>query len=903
MTPGNDRVDTDGVSGRVRRVGVEEEFHLVDLRTSRLTTRAPELLEVLPDDGPYVEELQRCVIEANSDVHTRLDDLRANLESNRSVLVDAAARLGLGVVAAGSVPLAVPTEMRVTETPRYRRMLADYQLLAREQLICGTQVHVDVADRDEAVGIAARISRHIPVLLALSASSPFWADGSDTGYASARTLVWQRWPTTGPFPDVRTAAQYDAEIDGLIRSGVITDRGMVYFDVRPSTRVNTLELRVCDSCPSVETITLIAGLFRALVVHGARRLDRPVDPIPPTLYRAAIWQAARAGLEGDLIDIAHASPRPAAEVVSDLTRALREELEANGDWDVVTALTRRILLAGSSSARQRRTLRRLGRLSSVVDHLLAETSGPVTEVPTPEDPTGRLLHGYRPPVAAPEAPLLPTPQRHCHDEALTTDLDPRPGYPEILEAAAQLGAVELRKRQYLIEREQSIDGVTFRVSGQSRAQLFPLDVIPRFIGAQDWERVCDGLRQRARALNAFIVDIYGAQQVIGDGVIGAEILDRAPGYRQTGRIPAWQRVRTHICGTDLVSPTPGEFLVLEDNLRVPSGIAYAMSNRALLSEFLPEIPMPPATLPVTGVGAMLRETIAAAAPPDPHPDGIDIMLSSGWQDSAWFEHTMLAEAAGLRLTTPEHISVAVDGSDAGRVFVHHGNTRLPVNTAYVRMDEDMMLSSKGFDGTPLRAGLLDGLAGGRFSIANSLGNGVGDDKAIYHFVPAMIRYYLSEEPLLGQVPTWLCAEREQRDHVLDNLENLVVKPIDGLGGAGITIGPECSDEELARRRVDLTTQPERYIAQEVVALSTHPTFDGNGFYAHHVDLRAFVHLRDSSGGITAHVAPVALTRVAPAGSLIVNSSRGGGGKDTWIQGSETDCAGTDSADPNAGSEE
>ncbi|AZG48327.1 Putative glutamate--cysteine ligase 2 [Gordonia insulae] len=292
----------------VRRVGVEEEFHLVDLRTSRLTTRAPELLEILPTDGPYVEELQRCVIEANSGVHPQLTQLRDNLRSNRSVLVDAAAALGIGVVAAGSVPLAVPTEMRVTETPRYRRMLADYQLLAREQLICGTQVHVDVASRDEAVTIASRITQHLPTLLALSASSPFWADGTDTGYASARTLVWQRWPTTGPFPDVHTAADYDAEIERLISSGVISDRGMVYFDVRPSARVSTLELRVCDSCPSVDTIALIAGLFRALVVREAKHLDEPPRPTSPALYRAAIWQAARSGLEGDLIDVASSTP-------------------------------------------------------------------------------------------------------------------------------------------------------------------------------------------------------------------------------------------------------------------------------------------------------------------------------------------------------------------------------------------------------------------------------------------------------------------------------------------------------------------------------------------------------------------------------------------------------------------
>ncbi len=872
----------------IRRVGVEEEFHLVDLRTSRLTARAPELLEILPPDGPYVEELQRCVIEANSGVFTRLADLRDDLQHNRDLLVEAARRLGMGVVAAGSVPLSVPTEMRVTETPRYRRMLADYQLLAREQLICGTQVHVDVTSRDEAVKIASRLSADIPTLLALSTSSPFWADGSDTGYASARTLVWQRWPTTGPFPDVADARAYDAEIARLILSEVITDPGMVYFDVRPSARVNTLELRVCDSCPSVDTIALIAGLFRAMVLREAARLDTaPVDPPSPTLYRAALWQAARSGLEGDLIDIRSASPRPAPEVVRSLTESLRAELESTGDWETVTELTERTLQAGSSSSRQRRTLRRRGRLAAVVDNLLAETAGTLLPITVPDDPDGTLLLGYprkgAPPDEQPEVAETDTP---AYDEAVGEDGRPRPGYDDILASAAKLSAMELRKRQYIIEREQSIDGVTFRVTGQSRAQLFPLDVVPRFIGAHDWVEIGAGLKQRALALNAFLLDVYGAQECVTDGIVPAEALDRAPGFRSTGRVPAWQRVRTHICGTDLVSTEPGKFVVLEDNLRVPSGVAYAMSNRALMTQFLPEIPMPPNTLPVDGVPAMIGETIAAAAPPDPHPDGINIMLSSGWQDSAWFEHKLLAEGAGLKLAVPEDLSVGdIDGPDAGRIFVHHGTDKTPVNCAYVRMDEDMLLSSNGIEGLPLRQGILAGLERGRFAIANSLGNGVGDDKAIYAYVPAMIGYYLGEEPLIEQVPTWLCAERHQRDHVLENLDQLVVKPIDGLGGSGITIGPECTDEQLAQRRVDLLTQPERYIAQEVVGLSTHPTFDGNGFYAHHVDLRVFVHLRAGGGdSITAHVAPAALTRVAPAGSLIVNSSRGGGGKDTWVQG-------------------
>lgn len=296
-------------------MGVEEEFHLVDLRTRRLTTRAPELLAKLPPD--YVAELQSCVVETNTGVVDNLDALHADLLGHRRVLVGAARELGIGVVAAGAVPLAVPAEMHVTETARYLQMLADYQLLAREQLICGTHVHIGIDDLDTAVAVAHRVSPYLPTLLALSASSPFWADGSDTGYASVRTLVWQRWPTTGLAAPVHSATEYDELVNALVASGVITDVGMVYFDVRPSRHVPTLELRVCDSCPSVDTIVLVAGLFRAMVSCEAEaiRAGTPAAALWPTLGRAALWRAARSGLEGDLVDIGIHASRPAGEVV------------------------------------------------------------------------------------------------------------------------------------------------------------------------------------------------------------------------------------------------------------------------------------------------------------------------------------------------------------------------------------------------------------------------------------------------------------------------------------------------------------------------------------------------------------------------------------------------------------
>ena len=365
----------------LRTIGIEEEFHVVDLTTRRLATRAPELLQVLSDS--YVAELQSCVVETNGSVVSTLSDLRADLTARRRVLVDTAATLGLGVVAAGAVPLSVPTEMRVTQTSRYQQMLADYQLLAREQLICGTQVHIGVEDRDESVLVAGRVAAYVPTLLALSASSPFWSDGSDTGYSSVRTLVWQRWPTTGLAPPAASAAEYDTLISDLVATGVITDAGMAYFDVRPALRTPTLELRVCDSCPCADTIVLIAALFRALVereIEGLRAGLPPVVVAPP-LGRAALWRAARSGMEGHLVDLTHPASRPAAAVISDLVQMLRPQLQAAGDWQTVEELARRALRDGSSAARQRRAMRTRNSLLDVVDHLIAETAdvGPAAQ--------------------------------------------------------------------------------------------------------------------------------------------------------------------------------------------------------------------------------------------------------------------------------------------------------------------------------------------------------------------------------------------------------------------------------------------------------------------------------------------------------------------------------------------
>jgi carboxylate-amine ligase len=353
-------------------VGVEEEFHTVSLSTRRLTAEGGRILEQLPA-GRFSAELHQTVVEANSHPHARLADLAADIAALRRAAIAAGLRCGLGVVAAGSVPIADSGTGMVTADPRYEHMRGEYGTLVSEQLICAMQVHVSVADRDLAVAVAHRVAPWLPALLALSASSPYWL-GTDSGYASYRTLVWRRWPTTGARGGFASAADYDQTVADLVRSGVITDPGMIYFDVRPSAHLPTLELRICDSCPSLQDVVLLAGLFRALVIREADAAiaGRAAPPVRPELLEAATWRAARSGLEGDLVDPATATAVPAGRLIRQLLADLRPALEASDDWAQVTELTEAALARGSSAARQRAAYAS-GGLQEVVDRLLKET--------------------------------------------------------------------------------------------------------------------------------------------------------------------------------------------------------------------------------------------------------------------------------------------------------------------------------------------------------------------------------------------------------------------------------------------------------------------------------------------------------------------------------------------------
>ncbi|WP_240661079.1 MULTISPECIES: glutamate--cysteine ligase [unclassified Streptomyces] len=377
------------------RIGAEEEFHVVDVESGRLVPRAGTLLDGLGEPG-FGRELQQTAVESNSRVHDTLEGLFADLSATRRRLDAAAARLGLAVVAAGTVPLASVTSRAVTADTRFRRMADDYRRVADEQLICSAQIHVDVPDRDSAVRAMCLVSPWLPPLLALTASSPFWL-GADTGYASWRTMLWQRWPTAGPAGCYGSAADYDAAMAELIDSGVISDTGMLYHDVRPSAHQCTLELRICDACPRTETVVLVAGLFRALVRDALGRLERGAEPGCDGHHewlRAAAWRAARSGIEGRLVDPATRRGAPAPVVLRGMLRRLRPALEASGDFTAVRTLLDEALAAGSAARRLRRAAREEN-LLAVTDLLAAETRG--------ERLAPRAAHRRRRPARAPGA--------------------------------------------------------------------------------------------------------------------------------------------------------------------------------------------------------------------------------------------------------------------------------------------------------------------------------------------------------------------------------------------------------------------------------------------------------------------------------------------------------------------
>ncbi len=715
------RAPAAGDTGDLVNLGVEEEFHVVDLASRELVAQAPQLLAQLPPDT-YSDELHRSVAESNTPVCQRLDELRDALVTTRGLLVDVAARQGLGVVAAGTVPLVDPLRLAVTPTARYERMLDDYQLLVREQLICGAQVHVQVSDRDLAVRIAQRVTPYLPVLLALSASSPFWM-GEDTGYASMRSLLWQRWPTAGLSGEIASAAEHDALVADLVASGTITDPGMIYFDVRPSAHVPTLELRVPDACPRVDDVVLLAGLFRALVrrEHDAVLAGEPVLRRPAPLLRSALWRAARSGLEGVLVDLPRSpQPVPAATAVSGLLTDLRPQLEDAGDWEPVAELAAAALARGSSAAEQRASYTRRGRLSDVVDVLIATT-----------DPR----HGGRPAQHdGPSRVDVVARYRRSGDEALGP-AGPAPTYGQLLDVVERLGPPALRARERARDEEQRSRGVTFGVGGGASERLFPVDLIPRVVAADDWaEADAPGWCSAPERSTSSSTTCTATAPPSRTASCRPGWSTPPPGCAASGRSCSGRPcARTSAAWTwSATAPAGGTCSRTTCGCRRGSGTPSRTggSRRAVM----PDLPRPEKLLDVEGVPAMLRETLEAAAlPAAPDTPGVAV-LSEGPESSAWFEHRMLGDEMGVPVAVSTEILV-----DDCVVYLLREGRRQRVDVLYLRIDEEALLHAAGADGRPLGPSLRAAVDAGHVALANAPGNGVGDDKAVCAFVPAFDR--------------------------------------------------------------------------------------------------------------------------------------------------------------------
>lgn len=449
----------------------------------------------------------------------------------------------------------------------------------------------------------------------------------------------------------------------------------------------------------------------------------------------------------------------------------------------------------------------------------------------------------------------------------------RDTYTGVRDSFASMGAEEIRLRADSLASAYLDQGITFGVAGEERP--FPLDIVPRLIEAEPWRRVERGVRQRVKTLEAFLADVYGPGELYGDGVLPRDVVVTSPHFHRVvaGLEPA-NGVRIHVSGIDLIRDDDGEFRVLEDNARVPSGVSYVMTNRRALSASLPEVFADHRIRPVSQYPQALLAALRACAPAGV-TDPTVVVLTPGVYNSAYFEHTLLARTMGVEL---------VEGRDlvcrSGRVMMRTTNGLEPVHVIYRRIDDDFLdpvqFRPESTLGVP---GIVNAARAGNVTIANAVGNGVADDKLLYTYLPDLTRYYLGEEPVLRNIDTWRVGDAEAREEVLDRLDELVLKPVDGSGGKGIVIGPAASAAELDDLRDKILTDPRAWIAQPVISLSTVPTLVDSGIRPRHVDLRPFaVH-----DGDDVFVLPGGLTRVAlPEGELIVNSSRGGGSKDTWV---------------------
>jgi uncharacterized circularly permuted ATP-grasp superfamily protein len=463
------------------------------------------------------------------------------------------------------------------------------------------------------------------------------------------------------------------------------------------------------------------------------------------------------------------------------------------------------------------------------------------------------------------------------DELLDPTGAPRPVAAALMSLIERIGEDELRERQSLAELDILSMGITFTVysDGQNIDRAWPFDIVPRVIDGREWDRISLGLQQRLVALNRFIDDIYNDQRIIADGVFPGDLLDASANYREQCRgIHPKFGVWAHISGTDLVRDDDGQMYVLEDNLRVPSGVSYVIENRGVTKRAFAELFERQRIRPVDGYTDALNQLLVSLA-----PEGCDdpqiAVLTPGIYNSAYFEHSFLAERMGAELVEGADLVV----TDDDHVYMRTIDGLERVDVIYRRID-DLFLDPEVFRkdsmlGVP---GLMRAWRAGNVALANAPGAGVADDKVVYAWVPDMIRYYLDEEPIVPNVPTYRTMYDDERRYVIDNIGDLVVKPANESGGYGIVIGNRATRDELDETIAAIEADPRNFVAQPILSLSTVPTLVDEGIEPRHVDLRPFILTGEQS-----YVTPGGLTRVAlPKGSLVVNSSQGGGSKDTWI---------------------
>lgn len=463
-----------------------------------------------------------------------------------------------------------------------------------------------------------------------------------------------------------------------------------------------------------------------------------------------------------------------------------------------------------------------------------------------------------------------------YDELFLAKGQPRPEAMALVDRINSLPAAEILQRQASAQVALFKLGVTFNVytDGQGTERIMPFDIIPRIVSETEWRVLEAGLKQRIHALNLFLADIYGEQKILRDSVIPAELIYSSKGFLKPciGLKPA-EDIWCHVTGTDLVRDRDGCWYVLEDNLRCPSGVSYVLENRRVMKNTFPMVFENCCIQPVEEYPSYLLEMLLNLAPPH-LPDPTVVVLTPGIYNSAYFEHSFLAQQMGVELVEGRDLVVA-DGYLQMRTT--KGLRR--VDVIYRRIDDDFMdpLVFRP-DSTLGIPGLTEVYRSGRVAIANALGTGVADDKVIYAFVPQIIRYYLGEDAILANVPTYLCWEAQQQQHVIANLDKLVVKAADESGGYGMLVGPHATPAERSEFADRIRTHPRKYIAQPTLCLSRVPTLMEESIEGCHVDLRPYVLY-----GKQIYVNPGGLTRVAlKRGSLVVNSSQGGGSKDTWV---------------------